>query len=248
VSTELETLETELNNLERQLNQRQGAKEMLEKKSTELREQVSALDVSIVDTEKAIWILQQYAESQQNYLTERIEGIVTKGLRAVFQDPTLEFKLKYSETKTGEKKKNPEVAMSVRYESGGEMVEGNLKNTFGGGLSVVAATLLRVVVVLHLKDRVAPIILLDEPLKDLSPAYDGGDDIANGYRERMSEFIQSLVSETDLQIIMVSHEPEYGRIADTHHRFTGAVGEQTTVRTIENITAEVEDYGMDEFI
>ncbi len=210
---------------------RVGAKEILETRAKEIREEVEQLDELVVSTEKAIWLLQQYAENQQNLLTARIEGIVTKGLRAVFQNESLEFKLRYSETKKGEKKKTPEISMHITYEHEGETVEGNLKSSFGGGLSVVAATILRVVVILHLGGRVRPVIILDEPLKDLSPAYGSGDDVANGYRERMADFLRSLVDETDLQIIMVSHEPEYGRIADVHHRFSGGVGEISKVRT-----------------
>lgn len=234
----LEELDTALTSCEQKLNQKLGAKGVLESKVIELDEQIGSLESEILSVEKAMWLLQQYAENQQNILAERIEGIVSKGLRAVFQDDSLEFKLTYSETKKGDKKKTPEVTMAVLHDYHGQVVEGDLKDSFGGGLSVVAATLLRIVVVLHLGHRVDPVIILDEPLKDLSPNYDGEID---GYRQRMADFLRTLVDETDLQIIMVSHEPEYGRVADVHHRFTGAAGKDTKVKSIEHTHEEEND-------
>lgn len=212
----------------------EGSRDTHRKREAALVEELEGLDAETSAVEKAVYLLQTYADEQQQTLTARIEGIVTKGLRAVFQNPTLEFKLRYSETKKGDRKKNPEVAMSITFEQDGQTVEGDLKSSFGGGLSVVAAILLKVVVVLHLNPRVRPILILDEPLKDLSPAYDGQDSVVNGYRERMADFLRSLTDETDLQIIMVTHEPEYGRVADVHHRFTGGIGRMSTVDTIKH--------------
>lgn len=216
------------------LAMRVGERDSYAKRATELEAELETLEASTLSIEKAVYLLQTYAEEQQKTLTTRIEGIVTKGLRAVFQNPTLEFKLRYSEAKGGGMTKRPEVSMAILHEHNGEIVEGNLKSSFGGGLSVVAALLLKVVVVLHLNPRVRPILILDEPLKDLSPAYDGQDAVVNGYRERMADFLRELTEETDLQIIMVTHEPEYGRVSDIHHRFSGGIGSMSTVKTIKN--------------
>lgn len=211
---------------------RVGERDSHLRRSSELEAELETLDAATLSIEKAVYLLQTYAEEQQKTLTARIEGIVTKGLRAVFQNPTLEFKLRYSETKGGGISKRPEVSMAILHEQNGEVVEGNLKSSFGGGLSVVTALLLKVVVVLHLNPRVRPILILDEPLKDLSPAYgEGQTAVANGYRERMADFLRELTEQTDLQIIMVSHEPEYGRVADIHHRFTGDISTMSKVTT-----------------
>lgn len=221
------------------LAERRGSRDSYQKRAAELAEELEKLDTQTLSIEKAVYLLQTYADEQQQTLTARIEGIVTKGLRAVFQNHSLEFKLRYSETKKGDRKKNPEVAMSILHEQDGQIVEGNLKTSFGGGLSVVAAILLKVVVVLHLNPRVRPILILDEPLKDLSPAYDGQDAVVNGYRERMADFLRLLTEETDLQIIMVTHEPEYGRVADVHHRFSGGIGSMSKVNTIKHDAGEM---------
>lgn len=210
------------------VQQRVGEKRALENRISELENEVASLADEETTMEKAVWLLQQYADFQQREVIEKVEKIVTSGIRAVFQNESLVFKLYYSETKSGAKKKAPEITMAVFYDYGGEMVKGDIKNSFGGGLSVVVATLLRVVVVMFLKDRVRPILLLDEPLRDLSPSYGSGD-VADTYRSRMAEFLLKLTQETDVQIILVTHEPEYGECADVDYRFHGKIGKTPKV-------------------
>lgn len=210
------------------VQQRVGELRSLERRLSDLDLEIQGLNTDILNTEKAVWLLQQYADFQQKEVIEKVEGIVTSGLQAVFRNDTLEFKLYYSETKSGSKKKAPEITMAVFYDYGGEQVKGDIKNSFGGGLSVVVATLLRIVFVMFLPDKIRPILFLDEPLRDLSPSYNAGGD-ADGYRSRMAEFLRNLADETDVQILMVSHEPEYGEIADIDHRFNGSVGKTSRV-------------------
>lgn len=214
-------------------HERKGALDSLERQEKELILEVEKLSGDVSSLNKAIFLLQSYSEDQQKILAERIEGVVTAGIRAVFQDPNLVFRMKYSETKKGAVKKTPEVTMSVMYQHNGKEVEGSLRNSFGGGLMVVASTLLNVIVTLQLVPRVRPILIWDEPLRDLSPPYEDQDPVAKGYRERMADFLRTLVSETELQIIMVTHEPDYGRVADFHHRFSGGIGKEAKIKTME---------------
>ena len=178
--------------------------------------------------EKAVLLLQKYADFQQQEVIKKVQDIVTSGLQFVFENPTLEFKMYYSETKGGTKKKNPEITMDIYYDYGGERVRGDIRNSFGGGLSVVVATLLRIVIVMFLGDRVIPVLLLDEPLRDLSPSYNSGDS-ADGYRTRMAEFLRKLSRESDIQILMVTHESDYGLIADSDYKFIGGIGKSPRV-------------------
>jgi DNA repair exonuclease SbcCD ATPase subunit len=209
--------------------ERVGEKRGLEKRIQGLEDEVTELKLDALTTEKAIWLLQQYADFQQKEVIEKIEDLVSSGLQAVFQNVTLQFKLYYSETKSGAKKKAPEITMAVFYDYGGEQVKGDIRNSFGGGLSVVVATLLRVVVVRFLGERVRPILFLDEPLKDLSPEYPDQDSAASGYRDRMADFLKGLTSSTDIQIIMVSHEPNYAEEADVDYRFHGSIGKSPKI-------------------
>jgi hypothetical protein len=224
-------IEQEFTRKQRALQERIGARNAIKARLDEHEAEVVLLSERMANTEKAVYLLQKYSEDQQAMLAERIEGTVTAGLRAVFQNPSLSFKLHYSETKKGTVKKAPEVTMSVVYKNAdGNEVSGDLKSSFGGGLAVVTAALLNVIVVLQMAPRVAPILLWDEQLMDLSPDYGTGD-VASRYREAMADFLATLKEETPIQIIMVSHEDEYGRVADYHHRFTGGIGQIATTRT-----------------
>ncbi|MCW4026516.1 MAG: hypothetical protein NWE76_03400, partial [Candidatus Bathyarchaeota archaeon] len=149
--SDLAEVQKKIKKAETSVNQAIGAKQALEDRISELSGEVDTLNETILLTEKAMWLLQDYSKSQQQTITSHIEEVVTKGLQAVFQNESLEFKLTYSETKAGEKKKTPEVAMNIWYDdSEGERVQGNLRTSFGGGLSVVAAILLRIAITLHL--------------------------------------------------------------------------------------------------
>lgn len=222
----LEELERILSEKSTLLNQRVGARDALVVRHEQLKVEVARLNAAMATTEKAVHVLQGYAQDQQALLSARVESIVTAGIRAVFQIPTLTFRMHYSESASGGMKKTPEVKLSVEYEHEGEVVTGSLRNSFGGGLAVVVATLLNVIVVLHLSPRVAPVLLLDEPLSDLSPA--------GGFRERMADFLKTLTEETDIQIVMVSHEEAIGDAADRHYRFRGGIGKPTTVENLTN--------------
>lgn len=209
------------------VQQRVGERRGLERRLADLEGEVADLKLDAATTEKAVWLLQQYAETQQREVIDKIEHVVTSGLQSVFQNTSLEFKLYYSQTKGGTQKKAPEITMAVFYDYGGEMVKGDIKNSFGGGLSVVVATLLRVAIVRILGSRrVRPILFLDENLKDLSPDYDGA---AHGYRHRMAQFLKILTRDMDIQVIMVTHEPNYAEVSDVDYRFSGSIGKSPKV-------------------
>lgn len=225
----LAELQRDLADKQTLLSQRVGAKNALEERVRGLESEVETLTLDMATTEKAVYLLQKHSEDQQSLLASRVEGIVTAGIRAVFQNPTLVFKMHYSESKGGGVKKTPEVKLSVQYEAGSEVVSGSLRHSFGGGLAVVVATLLNVIVVLHMSPRLRPILILDEPLSDLSPNYSGADELTGHLRERMADFLKTLTAETDVQLVVVSHEEQLGEAADRHYHFKGGIGRQPLV-------------------
>lgn len=211
------------------VQQRIGEHRSLEKRAMELEDEINVLTDTSLTVEKAVWLLQQYADFQQKEVIEKVEGLVTEGLKHVFQNDSMDFKLYYSETKSGTKKKSPEITMAVFYQLGDEIIKGDIKNSFGGGLSVVVATLLRIIIVMLMGDKVRPILFLDEPIKDLSPEYPDQDNIASRYRDRMAEFLKRMTVETPVQICMVTHEPNYAEVSDIDYRFMGGIGKTPKV-------------------
>lgn len=222
------------------VQQRIGERRTLERRLQALEDEVNDLAIDALTTEKAVWLLQQYADVQQKEVIEKVEGIVTSGIQLVFQNDSLEFKLYYSETKAGTKKKAPEVTMAVFYDYNGERMKGDIKNSFGGGLSVVVAAILRIVIVMLMREKVRPILFLDEPIKDLSPEYPDQDAIASKYRDRMADFLKGLTDETDVQIVMVTHEPNYAEVSGIDYRFFGGIGKTPRVNKTQKEIGEGE--------
>ncbi len=227
----LDTLRTNVVQKQRELQEKKGAMLSLQSRLAKHQDEVVLLEERMANTEKAVHLIQSYSQDQQALLSSKVETIVTAGIRAVFQDQNLVFRLHYSESKGGAVKKTPEVTMSVLYRSGDEEHTGDLRNSFGGGLAVVTAALLNIVVVLLMVPRVAPIVLWDEPLRDLSPPTPDAEAVAQGYRARMADFLRTLVDQTEVQLIMVSHEPQYAEVADYNHHFSGGIGKAPKVRT-----------------
>jgi len=212
------------------VQQRIGEKRSLEKRTTDLELEINKLADDTLTVEKAVWLLQQYADFQQKEVIEKVEGIVTDGIRTVFQNDSLDFRLYYSETKSGTKKKAPEITMAIFYDYNGERVKGDIKESFGGGLSVVVATLLRIVIVMFMSAKVRPILFLDEPIKDLSPEYPEQDTLASQYRDRMASFLKGITETTGIQVVMVTHEPNYAEVSDVDYRFFGSLGKNSRVK------------------
>lgn len=191
----------------------------VEVNEAEVLQLASYIDIA----EKAKAVLESYAVEQQTELQQAVESLCTRGLQAVFQKP-LEFKMHFKVLRG-----QPECSFSVISRVGDEPVEMDIPNSFGGGLAVVCAVLLRVVVLKYLVEqgKVAPLLVLDEPLAALSPDYSAGE--AESLRSHMAEFLGSVSRELGVQILMVTHEPDYEDAADMYYEFAGGLGEDTTV-------------------
>lgn len=186
-------------------------------------------DVDIADRAKAV--LETYAIEQQNDLQTSLEDLCTRGLRAVFHRD-LEFKVTFKVMRG-----QPEVSFSVVSYVDGEPIEMDIANSFGGGLAVVCGVLLRVVVLKYLVEqgRVAPVLILDEPLAALSPSYPSDDE--DSLRSRMALFLRAVCDELGVQIVLITHEPDYGEHADQYYTFRGGLGSKTVVRRESGVDA-----------
>ena len=211
--------------------------QLLHRREAEMAGSISALEGSLVTSgtelerlqdlievsNKAKAVLESYAIEQQTDLQQSIESLCTRGLQTVFQE-RLEFKLEFKVLRG-----QPEVSFAVVSYVEDEPIEMDIPNSFGGGLAVVCAVLLRVIVLRYLVEqgKVEPILILDEPLAALSPNYPSDD--SDSLRTRMATFLRSVCDELGVQIILVTHEPDYGEEADAFHIFRGGLGKDTEV-------------------
>lgn len=187
-------------------------------------QQITDLAEAIEVCDKAKAVLESYALDQQTDLQQAVESLVTRGLQTVFQED-LRFKLDFKVVRN-----QPEVSFSIVSQVGEETVETDIVNSYGGGLAVVCATLLRIIVLRYLvaHGKVDPILILDEPLAALSPHY--GERDAESLRTRMAEFLRVVADELGVQLLLVTHEPDYGVYADKHFVFSGGLNSDTVVR------------------
>jgi ABC-type nitrate/sulfonate/bicarbonate transport system ATPase subunit len=77
----------------------------------------------------------------------------------------------------------------------------------GGGMAVVVAFLLRLVILL-LTPGARRILLLDEPFAFVSAEFES----------RVAEFLRELCDSAGVQVIMVTHSAAYGDVADRQYR------------------------------
>lgn len=127
---------------------------------------------------------------------ETVESLVSYGLRVVFPDQPLAFKIEVS-TKRGLQWMEPKLLQ-------GE-VEAPILDAFGGGPATVVAFLLRLLVVRRL--GLAPVLLLDEPFAMVSPEY----------VENVGKLLRELADSLGFTFVMVTQDRAYIEFA--HHAY-----------------------------
>ena len=139
----------------------------------------------IGNLEQAQVYTQQVALQVQTQAHDRIAGVVSRCLEAVFDEPYT-FKLIF-ETKRGK------TEARLIFERDG--LEVDPMTAAGGGVVDVAAFALRLSCLMLSRPPLRRLIALDEPFRFVHEAY----------RDRMSSLLQTLSKEMDVQILMVTH-------------------------------------------
>lgn len=207
--SELNDLRLRIKDHRRHVDNRMGEAKALARRGTSLESKINELKIQIVVHDKAIQLLTSIGEERQETAQRQIETLVTRGLQTIFGN-TYSFHLVQSV-----KNKRPEVELIIRSTlSRGRIIDTPIMGARGGGVTEVVGVLLRIVILLlDKKDKDIPLIL-DEPLSHLSV-----DHLAP-----MAEFLRELVNYTGIQIIMVTHQREFGVYADKVYEFTLADG------------------------
>jgi len=123
----------------------------------------------------------------------KIEGIVSDGLRKVFDNDEIGLFIEKKETARGNTYR-----LLIRK---GETV-GNPMDSFGGGVQNIVAFLLRIILIKRFK--LAPFIALDEQFSNVS----------SEYQPKVSEMLKVL-SKMGFTIFAISHQPTITAAADT---------------------------------
>lgn len=167
------------------------------------KKQIKEKEQLIQDLEKAAALLASISEEKQKDAQIKIENLVTQGLQKIF-GPEWSFHVVPSV-----RGKTPVVEFKVRTKQlSGKILETSVLDARGAGLASVVGFLLRLVLVLL--SRKPSLLVLDETFANLS----------DSYVPSLIEFIREVVDKTNLQIIMVTHEPRFAEVADKCYRFT----------------------------
>jgi DNA repair exonuclease SbcCD ATPase subunit len=168
------------------------------KKATELaamRLTYQTLHTDLDETKKHLEVISEAQEITQNvaqYIQQqahdRIAGVVSRCLSAIFDEPYV-FYIHF------ERKRNRTEARLI-FERNGQEVDPMTAS--GGGVVDVASFALRLSCLLLNKPPLRRVLIMDEPFKFVSEEY----------RERVQILLETLSEEMQIQFIMVTHIDE----------------------------------------
>lgn len=150
---------------------------------------VSEAEDNLSDAEKARDVVQQVGQAVQREAHDRLAGVVSKCLEAVFDEP-YEFKIAF------DRKRNQTEARLVFVRDGMEI---NPLDAAGGGVVDVAAFALRLSSLMLKRPASRRFLCLDEPWKHLSEKY----------RPAMRKLVVLLADQMQAQFLIVTHSKEF---------------------------------------
>lgn len=193
-------------NRRRELDALMGEARVTLTRGKSLEQEIADLTSSIEIQERATLLLNSIGEERQLKAQQIIEELVTRGLQTIFDD-TLSFHI--LQTVRG---KTANVEFVVRETRKDGFHETPVMEARGGGLAATIGFLLRIVVMLLKSKNTTEenILILDETFAHVS----------DEYLPALGDFLREIVEKTGVQIIMVTHQPEFADYADKVYRFT----------------------------
>lgn len=189
------------------------------------RETVAALEVQVTTLDSEVNVLtftgtalQQLLNSVSVESMETVETLITYGLRSIFDDQTLAFRMD-TDNKRGVQWMEPRLIQAN--------VEAPILDAFGGGPATVVAFLLRLLVCRRL--GLAPVVLLDESFSMVSSTY----------VENVGKLLRELSEKLGFTILLVTHQP--GFIEHAHHAYEAVETSQGTTFKVAKRTAGAAD-------
>lgn len=200
------TMLDRLNAVERDLTQQRAVFDSMREQGTALMKAANAAGVESAQYDQACALLSKYADARQEEVRERLEGLVTRGLQAVFEED-LTFHIL---TKQVGKRVDTEFVLRSTHD--GQMIETGIMDARGGGVAAVTGFLLQVILlILHGAPRV---LFLDESFAQVSAEYE----------PRLASFMDELATDLQLQIVMVTHSTGFEDVSDVVYRTSAPKG------------------------
>jgi DNA repair exonuclease SbcCD ATPase subunit len=185
---------TSVKQLRSELEQRQGRQQQIQKNLDDADSRLSNYTHSLQRHEEAREVLREVGLKTQQALAFHVSDITSLALEAVFKN-AYELKVDFVQRRN----KTECDLLFKRNEN-----EVSPMDAAGGGAVDVAAFALRVASWSMQRPRTRPVIILDEPMRFLSP----------DLQPKASDMLQELSQKLGLQFIIVTHEEELTQQVD----------------------------------
>lgn len=176
------------------LSNLKSARLMSESLKKEAEKEAKELTKLLASVDQAQAILQKVAEETQQQVQHHISDVVTLALEAVFDDP-YSFVVKFA---SGKGKTDADFF----FERNGELLD-PIRST-GGGAVDVASFALRIAAISIKRNRIRPMVALDEPFRFLSK------DLHN----RASDMIKEISEKLGIQFLIITHSANLAESSD----------------------------------
>ena len=185
-----------LQKLKDELNRLIAKRNFLSRQVDRLKGDLSDKEVLYTDYFESREIVTEVIRLTQDNFKAKVEPLVTLAIRSVFKD-RYDFELRF------EKKRNQLECYPTVLDGDHELTP---KSDLGGSVVDIISFALRVILWAIEKPRSRNMILLDEPMKNLGQ---GEELILAG------KIMKDVSTDLGLQLIVITHSPEFGEIADT---------------------------------
>ena len=192
-------MQIRIEDTKRQFYRMQGKKLALKEELNTQVERKKILKKKIRFADDCIEVFQLLSELKKKQVKKKIEGLITKGLRTIFERDDYRFVIEM------EQKRGVMTARPLLYSKFGkeefvsEIIEGH-----GGGVVNVVSFILQVIVLLAIRPKLERILVCDEPFENVSKEY-----LSN-----VAEFMRYLADLTKMQFVMITHKPEFLEVAN----------------------------------
>jgi len=182
-----------LTELQSRVDQLEGSYNALKSRKGELEVEINTLQEDINLLNQVSAVLKHLVDIMVKDEISKMAGLVTYGLKAVFDDQDLTFYPHIT-------KKNEKIHIELKTKNKG--IEGEF-GSFGGSVAVIESFLLRVLCILKMK--LSRLLLLDETFASVGSEY-----IAN-----TSKLISEMSKKLGVDVLLVTHQKEFLQYADT---------------------------------
>jgi len=200
----LNKIEEQLTNAEESRNGLKGRIELLKEQTDNAEDEYLKCIEEYKMIGKVLDILRKYAILKEQILREKIDNIVTKGLRLIF-GKDYRSKLEFGISR-GQAVIKPRIITMIN----GEELETDIASAHGGGLVNIVSVLYQILVLSLVRPKQRQVLFLDEPFRNVSEEY----------LEATGEFLKQLNVKLGIQIILITHRKELLPVADKVYEFS----------------------------